>query len=58
MPYQVKKGSFVVVTSSAVQALKVFDTLADGPEPVAIRDMDGREVDPDLIRSIIRDEDS
>ena len=57
MPYQVKTGSLTIVTPTSADALKLFDELertASGE--VLIRDMDGRTVDPDALRSAIADE--
>ena len=57
LPYQVKAGSLTIVTPTSVDALKLFDELertASGE--VLIRDMDGRTVDPDALRSAIADE--
>lgn len=40
-----------------MDALKLFDELAPtGQDEVLIRDMDGRTVDPDTLRSAIADE--
>jgi hypothetical protein len=50
MPYQVRKGSLIVVAATAKDALVIFDSMekADS-EQVTIRDMD--TVDPECIRS-------
>ena len=57
MPYQVKAGSLTIVTATSVDALKLFDELAPtARDEVLIRDMDGRTVDPDTLRSAIGDE--
>jgi hypothetical protein len=52
MPYQVRKGSLIVVAATAKDALVIFDSMekADS-EQVTIRDMDGHTVDPESIRS-------
>lgn len=55
MPYQVKSGSFLIVAPSLPAALKLYDDMAAGPEPVSIRDMDGREIAIDDLRPLLDD---
>jgi hypothetical protein len=53
MPFQVKVGSLVIVATNSAEALRVFDSLksyAEGDDPVFIRDMDGIDIDPQLLR--------
>jgi hypothetical protein len=57
MPYQVKTGSLTIVTSTSAAALKLFDEwkrTEDGE--VFIRDMEGRTIDPEALRSVIADD--
>ena len=57
MPYQVKSGSITFVVASVRQALAMFDQMReDGREELSIRDMDGRTIDPDRLRSLTGDE--
>ena len=57
LPYQVKAGSLTIITATSVDALELFDELARTVrDEVLIRDMDGRTVDPDTLRSAIADE--
>lgn len=59
MPYQVRSGSLTFVVATVRQALAMFDQmLQDGREDLSIRDMDGRKVDPDQLRSLTEDEQS
>jgi len=52
MPYQVKSGSITFVVATVRQALAMFDQmLEDAREDLSICDMDGRKIDPDLLRS-------
>lgn len=47
----------MVVTSLLTEAVKVFDELKqDSLDEVSIHDMDGREIDIDLLRSVLRKE--
>jgi hypothetical protein len=53
MPYQVKSGSITFVVATVRQALAMFDQmLADAREDLSVCDMDGRKIDPDLLRSL------
>jgi hypothetical protein len=53
LPYQVKSRSLTVVAPTSVDALKLFEELKRTMgEEVAIRDMDGRNIDPDTLRSM------
>jgi hypothetical protein len=53
MPYQVKQGSLVIVVTNSAEALRLFDSMTThSDEAVLIRDMDGREIDLDVIRTI------
>jgi hypothetical protein len=57
LPYQVKAGSLTIVTPTSADALKLFDELAPtARDEVLIRDMDGRTVDPETLRSAVADE--
>jgi hypothetical protein len=57
MPYQVKSGSITFVVATVRQALAMFDQmLEDAREELSICDMDGRKIDPDLLRSQADDE--
>ena len=57
MPYQVKSGALTIVVPTVAAALKIFDDwINDGKEKVSIRDMDGRLIDPETLRSRIADE--
>lgn len=56
MPYQVKSGSITFVVASVRQALAMFDQmLEDAKEELSIRDMDGKTIDPNLLRSLTDD---
>ena len=51
MPFQVKSGSITFVVATVRQALAMFDEMReDAREDLSIRDMDGRRIDPDLLR--------
>jgi hypothetical protein len=51
MTYQVKTGSLTIVASTSVEALRLFDEWERLERGSAfIRDMDGRAVDPDVLR--------
>jgi hypothetical protein len=53
MAFQIKVGSLVIVATNSAEALRVFDSLksyAEGDDPVFIRDMDGIDIDPQLLR--------
>ena len=51
MPYQVRKGSLIVVAATAEDALVIFDSIEKtDDEQVTIRNMDGRKVDPEALR--------
>jgi hypothetical protein len=51
MPYQVRKGSLIVVATTAEDALVIFDSMEKtDSEQVTIHDMDGHKVDPETIR--------
>ena len=52
MPYQVRFGSLTVVATTAREALELFDRMAEGGDAanVVIRDMDGKRVDPLVLR--------
>ncbi len=57
MPYQVKSGSITFIVATVRQALAMFDQmLEDAREDLSICDMDGRKIDPDLLRSQTDDE--
>ena len=57
MPYQVKSGSITFVVATVRQALAMFDQmLEDARDELSICDMDGRKIDPDLLRSLTEDE--
>jgi len=57
MPYQVRSGSITFVVASVRQALAMFDQmLEDAREELSIRDMDGRTIDLNLLRSLTEDE--
>jgi hypothetical protein len=57
MPYQVKSGSITFVVASVRQALAMFDQmLEDARDELSICDMDGRKIDPDLLRSLSENE--
>ena len=57
MPYQVRSGSITFVVATVRQALAMFDQmLEDAREELSIRDMDGRTIDPDLLRPLSGDE--
>jgi hypothetical protein len=49
MPYQVRKGSLIVVAATAEDALVIFDSMGNS-EQVTIRDIDGHKVDPEAVR--------
>jgi hypothetical protein len=52
MPYQVKQGSLVIVVTTSAEALRLFDRMsAYSDEAVLIRDMDGRKIDLDVVRT-------
>jgi hypothetical protein len=53
MPYQVKVGTFLIVEPSLAAAVKRYDSLKDGPEGVVIRDMEGRDLNIEELRSIL-----
>ncbi len=51
MPFQVKSGSITFVVATVRQALAMFDEMReDAREDLSICDMDGRRIDPDLLR--------
>jgi hypothetical protein len=51
MPFQVKTGSITFVVATVRQALAMFDEMReDAREDLSICDMDGRRIDPDLLR--------
>jgi hypothetical protein len=53
MPYQVKQGSLVIVVTTSAEALRLVDRMsAYSDEAVLIRDMDGRKIDLDVVRTI------
>ena len=53
MPYQVKRGALTIVTATAADAVKLFDSMdKTDQEPVTIRDMDGNEIDPETLRNV------
>ena len=57
MPYQVRSGSITFVVASVRQALAMFDQmLEDAREELSIRDMDGKTIDLNLLRSLTEDE--
>ena len=57
MPYQVKSGSITFVVASVQQALAMFDQMMeDARGELSICDMDGRKIDPDLLRSLSENE--
>ena len=57
MPYQVRSGSITFVVASVRQALAMFDQmLEDAKSELSICDMDGRKIDPNLLRSLTGDE--
>jgi hypothetical protein len=57
MAYQVKKGSLTIVARTSVEATKTFDAMnKSDDEPVVICDMEGREIDPDTLRSAPNEE--
>jgi hypothetical protein len=49
MPYQVRKGSLIVVAATAEDALMIFDSMGNS-EQVTIQDMDGHKFDPEALR--------
>jgi hypothetical protein len=52
LPYQVRKGSLIIVAATAEDALVIFDSMEiTNNERVTIQDMDGHKVDPETIRS-------
>jgi hypothetical protein len=50
MPYQAKHGSLVIVLTTLAETLRTVEILStsDG-QPVKARDMDGREINLDVI---------
>jgi hypothetical protein len=57
MPYQVRSGSITFVVATVRQALAMFDEMReDARDGLSIRDMDGRTIDPDQLRSLTEDE--
>ena len=59
MAYQVRSGSITFVVATVRQALAMFDQmLEDARDELSICDMDGRKIDPDLLRSLTEDEPS
>jgi hypothetical protein len=57
MPYQVKSGSITFVVATVRQALAMFDQMQeDAREGLSICDMDGRTIDPNLLRSFTEEE--
>jgi hypothetical protein len=54
MPYQVNVGPLKILAKSPPEALRVFDELKkSGKVDILILDMDGRPIDPKLLRSSI-----
>ena len=57
MAYQVRSGSITFVVATVRQALAMFDQmLEDDRDQLSIRDMDGRKIDPDELRSLTESE--
>jgi hypothetical protein len=51
LPYQVRKGSLIIVAATAEDALVIFDSMEKTDnEQVTIHDMDGHKVDPEALR--------
>ena len=57
MPYQIKNDSLVIVADNSADALRLYDELErTSSGGVVIRDMDGTEVAPNVLRSSIASE--
>ncbi|MBW7973055.1 hypothetical protein [Bradyrhizobium sp. BR 10289] len=55
MPYQIQAGSFLVVVPTLTEAIRLYDSLRDAPDGAKIRDMDGREIGVERVRTILND---
>ena len=52
LPYQVRKGSLIIVAATAQDALVIFDSMEKTDnEQATIQDMDGHKVAPETLRA-------
>jgi hypothetical protein len=56
MPYQVKSGALTIVASTTTEALALHESFSNSclwDSLVEIKDMDGHDLDPEAMRSMI-----
>ncbi len=57
MAYQVKAGALTIVAATTVAALKILEQfIQSGEDTATIHDMNGYEINVDVLRSALSDE--